>query len=87
MSLPETGSQRSEIEKNMISSSAKKKLGSAWPTTATARQSRSIQLLRQIAASTPSGIEIASANDQREQPSSRVVFSLLRISGPAGVLK
>ncbi|MNI63166.1 hypothetical protein D3C73_1185190 [compost metagenome] len=42
--LPDTGRMRSEIENSMIRISAKKKFGSAWPSTAMARQARSITL-------------------------------------------
>src|SRR5213593_3676079 len=38
LSLPDTGSQCSEIENSITSSSAKKKFGSAWPTTAVVGQ-------------------------------------------------
>ncbi|MCY1309862.1 hypothetical protein D9M70_600010 [compost metagenome] len=71
----------------MIRISAKKKLGRACPSTAMARQMRSIRLPLYSAASTPSGMEISSAKPRAARPSISVVVSLDRISGPASVLK
>ena len=78
--LPDTGSQRSWIENSMMRMRAKKKLGSACPNTAMPSASRSIQLLANTAARTPSGIDTASANRIENSPSHRVVgsFSMTR---------
>ena len=87
LSLPDTGSQCSEIENSITSSSAKKKFGSAWPTTAVARQARSIQLFLNTAASTPSGTDTSKARPNDARPSASVTWSLDQISGPTSVLK
>ena len=86
-SLPDTGSTGNVTANNRIRISAKKKFGSACPTTASARQPRSIQLLGCVAAAMPSGIEIASAKASENSASNAVVGSLSRTRASTSVLK
>ena len=66
---------------------ANQKLGIACPMTAMVSAVRSIRLFGRIAASTPSGIDIASANTRAQSPSSMVVGSRSKITWATGCFR
>jgi hypothetical protein len=74
-------------ENSITRISAKKKFGSAWPNTAMASASRSIQLFGRRAATTPSGIAIRSAKASESKPSCSVTGSLSSTRAATSLLK
>jgi hypothetical protein len=84
LSEPVMGSSRKYTPSHRISVSANQKAGMAWPTTAMVSASRSMRLLGRTAASTPSGIESASAKSMAAAPRIMVVGSLAKITSATG---